>query len=238
MEKSNIFMTGYWKDLIISTFEIEKEILEAYLPNNTEIDLYNGKALMSIVAFTFSNVKFFGVKIPFHQNFGQINFRFYVKSKINNVKGVVFIKEFAPKPLVASIANLFYNEPFFYKNIKLNKTIHKDKKNIKYSYKNMVIEANTNKSTQPLIKNSFEDFVVDRYTAFIKSNKQKTFQYKINHNPWRLYNSIYTHVDNNILSLLPKQFKTAKHIKTCVVDGSYVSVEKGILQKLQKLELI
>ena len=71
------------------------------------------------MAFTFSKVRFFGIKIPFHQKFGQINFRFYVKSKIDGTKGVVFIKEFAPKPLIALIANLFYNEPYQYKKIDL-----------------------------------------------------------------------------------------------------------------------
>ena len=64
MDTSNIFMTGNWKDLIMSTYNIDKSILKPYLPINTEIDLYNGKALISLVAFTFSNVNFFGFKIP------------------------------------------------------------------------------------------------------------------------------------------------------------------------------
>jgi uncharacterized protein len=124
MKPTNIFMKGNWTDLIVTTFEVKQEILEAYLPKDTTIDLYNGKALLSMVSFTFSKVSFFGIKIPFHQSFGQINFRFYVKSKLDGTKGVVFIKEFAPKPIIASIANWFYNETYHYKNIKLknNKT--------------------------------------------------------------------------------------------------------------------
>lgn len=230
MEQKNIFMTGNWEDLIISTFEVEKEILENYLPNNTEIDLFNGKALMSVVAFTFSKVKFFGLKIPFHQKFGQINFRFYAKSKINGAKGVVFIKEFAPKPIIALIANKLYNEPFFFKNIRLNKNVAQNNKAIKYTYKDINIKATTNKTTKSLAKNSFNDFIVDRYIAFVKSNETKTFQYKIYHKPWKLFRSVTVDINKNIISLLPKEFKNAKYIKTCVVDGSSVSVEKGILQ--------
>ena len=48
MKQSSIFMTGNWQDLIMSTFEVDKKILEPYLPNNTELDLFNGKALMSM----------------------------------------------------------------------------------------------------------------------------------------------------------------------------------------------
>ena len=230
MNQVNIFMTGNWEDLIISTFEVDKDILESYLPSNTEIDLYNGKALMSVVAFTFSKVKFFGFKIPFHQKFGQINFRFYAKSKINGAKGVVFIKEFAPKPLIALTANLLYNEPYFFRNIRLNKKTTQNNNAIKYSYKNLAVKATTHQTTKRLTKNSFDEFIVDRYIAFVKKSNTKTFQYKIYHQPWEIYQSSSIDIDKNIISMLPEKFKNAKYLKTCVVDGSTVFVEKGILQ--------
>jgi uncharacterized protein YqjF (DUF2071 family) len=223
-------MTGNWEDLIISTFEIEKEVLESYLPFNTEVDLFNGKALMSVVAFTFSKVKFFGLKVPFHQNFGQINFRFYAKSKTNGAKGVVFIREFAPKPIIALIANHIYNEPFYFRNIRFKKTKSTKNKVINYSHKNMAIKATTSTSTQSLTKASLDEFIVDRYIAFVKNSKTKTLQYKIFHKPWKLFQSINVDINKNIISMLPEKFKNAKYIKTCVVDGSSVSIEKGILQ--------
>ncbi|NRD20989.1 DUF2071 domain-containing protein [Winogradskyella eckloniae] len=227
---NNIFMTGHWEDLIISTFEVDKEILESYLPNNTELDLYNGKALMSMVAFTFSKVNFFGVKIPFHQHFGQINFRFYAKSTVDGTKGVVFIREFAPKPLIALTANLCYNEPYFYKNIKVRTTKHKAHRTLKYSYKSMQIAADVSHKTTALTEKSFDKFIVDRYIAFVKQHKTKTMQYKIQHRPWKIVQAFTIHNNNNIISMLPKVFKNAKYIKTCVVDGSFVSVEQGQLQ--------
>lgn len=227
---SNIFMTGNWQDLIISTYEVDQSILKKYLPKNTELDLFNGKALMSIVAFTFSNVKFFGIKIPFHQKFGQINFRFYVKSKINGAKGVVFIKEFAPKPLIALTANIFYNEPYFTKKIRLRTNTNCNTKTIKYSYKQMDVAAEIKSSTHSLNKNSLEECVVDRYIAFVKNRTGKTLQYRIRHRPWKLYNTIHAAVNDDLISLLPKTFQNIKHLKTYVVDGSSVLVEKGILQ--------
>lgn len=230
MKQSSVFMTGNWKDLVVSTFEIDKETLEPYLPKDTEIDFFKGKALMSMVAFTFSNVRFFGIKVPFHQRFGQINFRFYVKSKIDGTKGVVFIKEFAPKPLIATIANIFYNEPYFYKKIVLTKTTNTNNSLINYTYKNLKIEAIAKHQTNKLKQNSIEHFVVDRYIAFIKSHDKKTIQYKINHRPWDLYKSKSITINENALSLLPCKFKNAKHICSCFVDGSYVTVEKGFAQ--------
>ena len=223
-------MTANWEDLIISTFEADKDILKKHLPQNTELDLFNGKALMSIVAFTFSKVRFFGIKVPFHQKFGQINFRFYVKSKINGAKGVVFIKEFAPKPIIALTANIFYNEPYFTKRIKFNIDTDNNNKIIKYSYKDIDIKTIAEPTTKPLTKNSLEEFVVDRYVAFVKSKTSKTLLYRIHHKPWRLYKTTHIEINENIISLLPKHFNGIKHLKTYVVDGSSVSVEKGIMQ--------
>ena len=231
MKPPNIFMTGNWEDLIVSTFEIDKEILEPYLPKDTEIDFFKGRALMSMVAFTFSNVKFFGLKIPYHQKFGQINFRFYVKSKIDGTKGVVFIKEFAPKPLIATIANIFYNEPYFYRKIRLNKTTSANESTITYTYKNLKLQATSKQETYKLKQKSMEQFVVDRYIAFIKTYGKKTTQYKINHRPWDLYKVKAINTDKRVLNLLPGKFKNAKPISSCFVDGSNVTVERGISQE-------
>jgi len=230
IKQSKVFMTGNWEDLIMVTFEVDKRVLEPYLPKNTALDLYNGKALMSMVTFTFSKVKFFGFKVPLHQKFGQINFRFYVKSKTTGDKGVVFIKEFAPKPLIAFVANTFYNEPYFYKNIKCIKSIKNKKQKVQYTYKGLKVTATSTNKTQPVKENTLKHFIVDRYIAFIKSKKNKTFQYKILHKPWKLYNTSSSYFNEEFLNLLPFKVKKAKHISTLFVDGSSVEVEKGILQ--------
>ncbi len=230
LANKNIFMTCEWKDLIISTYDVQKSILEHYLPPNTELDLYEGKALMSIVAFTFAKVNFFGIKIPCHQKFGQINFRFYAKSKLDGTKGVVFIKEFAPKPLIALTANLGYNEPYFYKNIKMAISSSGEQKSIKYSYKNKYISAEVSCNKESLKPETLEEFVVDRYVAFVKNHHSQTLQYKIHHRPWKIYKTIHSEINERIRFLLPEKFKKMNLLKTYVVDGSSVSVEKGILK--------
>lgn len=233
MKPTNIFMKGEWKDLIMTSFEINKDVLEPYLPKDTELDLYNNKALLSMVAFTFSKVKFFGFKVPFHQNFGQINFRFYVKSKIDGTKGVVFIKEFAPKLLITLVANLVYNEPYFNKNITYNKFIKDNSISLEYNYNGSKTKAEGCLTTIELQKNTLEHFVVDRYIAFIKNKKSETLKYKIVHKPWRLYNLEISYFDSKLLNLLPKTFKNLKHISTCFVEGSSVEVEKVFSQQLK-----
>ena len=97
------------------------------------------------------------------------------------------------------------------------------------NYKNLNIKAIGEQQTRSIKSNSLEHFVVDRYIAFIKNNKKKTIQYKINHGPWDLYKVKYITIDKRMLTLLPNKFKNAKYISSVFVDGSYVTVEKGVL---------
>jgi len=228
---SRIFMKGNWEHLVIQTFTCNPEILKEYLPNDIELDLYQGKALFSMVAFTFSKVSFFGIKVPFHQEFGEINFRFYARSKIDNTKGVVFIREFAPKPLIAFVANTIYNEPFYYKNIKKNILQSATQKKVTYKFnKNNEISVQAHSHSKPTQKNSLQEFIVDRYIAFVKGRNNTTYQYKINHRPWQLHQIKKCKITIKVLELLPEVFKNSEHITTYFVDGSAVTIQKGILQ--------
>jgi uncharacterized protein YqjF (DUF2071 family) len=235
--KNKIFMKGNWENLIIKSFSCKPKILERYLPNNVELDMYNGKALFSMVAFTFSKVHFFGIKIPFHQLFGEINFRFYVKSKIDGKKGVVFIKEYANKPLIAFMANKIYNEPFFIHKIKQEVSNSTNEKRISYPFKLknkwQKITALVNKSKTKLKSNSLEEFIVDRYIAFVKGRKNTTYEYQINHKPWQLFKVKETNISNEVLNLLPNEFEKSIELCTYAVDGSEITVEKGILQETE-----
>lgn len=231
-------MKGNWENLIIKSYSCKPEILENYLPKHVELDLYNGKGIFSMVAFTFSKVRFFGIKVPFHQLFGEINFRFYVKSKINGKKGVVFLKEYAPKPLIALVANKIFNEPFYFHKIKRDITTTSKYKYINYPFllknkfeKLTALVANKVLELKP---NSLQEFIVERYVAFVKT-KHHTLEYKINHKPWQLHPIKKINISNKILNLLPNEFIQSKEIATYVVDGSEITVEKGILQKKSKL---
>jgi len=79
MKEKAVFLTAEWEYLAMLNYEIPHEILAPYLPKGTELDLFEGKALASMVGFLFNNTKVFGIKWPFHTNFEEVNLRFYVK---------------------------------------------------------------------------------------------------------------------------------------------------------------
>jgi uncharacterized protein len=94
------FLTAEWRKLAIANYLVSPKLLEKYIPSGTSLDLYQDKCFVSLVGFMFLNTKVLGLKIPFHENFEEVNLRFYVKRIDNNIlkRGVVFIKEIVPKP--------------------------------------------------------------------------------------------------------------------------------------------
>ena len=94
-------------------FEIDPALLSPLLPPGTELDLWRGTALVSLVGFRFLDTRLLSVPIPFHRNFDEINLRFYVRPTENpEARGVVFIREFVPRRAITLIANTIYGENY------------------------------------------------------------------------------------------------------------------------------
>src|SRR6187402_256733 len=104
------FLAAEWRKLAMANYLVDPSLLLPFVPNKTELDLWNGKCYVSLVGFMFINTRIKGIKVPFHVNFEEINLRFYVKQ--GNRHGVVFIKEIVGKSAVSFIANTIYKENY------------------------------------------------------------------------------------------------------------------------------
>ena len=108
------FLTAEWRKLALANYQVDPDILKPYVPKGTQLDFWNDRCYLSLVGFMFINTKLLGLKIPFHVNFEEVNFRFYVKIIENGQtkRGVVFIKEIVPRHILTFIANTFYKEHY------------------------------------------------------------------------------------------------------------------------------
>ena len=53
--QKSVFLSAEWRDLVNLTYRVPKEKLEPYLPEGVELDLWEGEAHLSLVAFDFVN---------------------------------------------------------------------------------------------------------------------------------------------------------------------------------------
>jgi uncharacterized protein YqjF (DUF2071 family) len=109
-----VFLSATWQNLVMLNYEVDPSILKKHLPIYTEVDLFEGKALVSVVGFLFNNTRVFGIRWPFHTNFDEVNLRYYLKHFDGKKwkRGVGFVSEIVTKPIIANIANTLYNEHY------------------------------------------------------------------------------------------------------------------------------
>lgn len=108
------FLTAHWSNLLLLNFAVPAESIARLVPRGTEPDLHDGQAYISIVGFRFHAVRLFGVPIPGHTRFPEINLRYYVRRTLGaeTRRGVVFVREIVPRRAVALTANWLYHENY------------------------------------------------------------------------------------------------------------------------------
>jgi uncharacterized protein YqjF (DUF2071 family) len=208
-----LFLSAKWEYLAMFNYAVDPQILQKHVPPGTEIDYFDGKALVSIVGFLFNDTKVFGIRWPFHVNFEEANLRYYIKRFDGTQwrRGVGFVSEIVPKNLVASLANLLYNE--HYSTAKMAHQIIEKADNlfVEYSWKKRnqfrnVLQINAVPQLRDIKKSSEEEFIFEHYFGYNQLNSTKTIEYAVNHPRWEVYPVTSYLIECDIGNLYGKEF--------------------------------
>jgi uncharacterized protein YqjF (DUF2071 family) len=186
------FLKANWENIIMVNYEIDNEILLPFLPKGVTLDLYEGKAYVSLVGFMFKKTKIFGVPIPYFGTFEEINLRFYVQRKEGNTikRGVVFINETIPYRIVAWMANKLYKEHYTVVPTKHFIQQIGGKQQVKFEWlfdkkwNHILVDAET--TSKKMAAKSFEEFIYEHYYGYTKINEQNTEEYRLQHPSWEV----------------------------------------------------
>lgn len=188
-----VFLSAQWQYLAMINYAVPADILQPYLPKGTELDLWQGEAMVSMVGFLFNHTKVFGVHWPLHTHFEEVNLRLYVR-RWNGTKwkrGVAFVSEIVPRPAIAIIANALYNEHYRY--MPTRHTINRQSQQLQLHYgwkykgawnEMQIIAAD---QLQPIVDGSIEHFILEHYWGYNQLNQHTTIEYGVEHEPWQVY---------------------------------------------------
>ncbi len=189
-----IFLRAEWRNLIMANYAVEPALLLPYLPAHTELDFWEGKCYVSLVGFMFLKTRVKGLAIPFHQNFEEVNLRFYVRHKDGEEwkRGVVFIKELVPKAMISLVANAFYGEK--YQALPMRNELKKQEDgSLSVGYFWKIGEAWDGLSVTTIAKpaelalGSEEEFITQHYWGYTKLSNNKTSEYQVEHPSWKVF---------------------------------------------------
>ena len=190
--KQPIFLTTEWRHLAMLNYEIDPAVLEPYVPAETELDTWNGKHYISVVGLVFENTRLYGVSIPFHRNFEEINLRFYVRRETAGEvrRGVVFVKEIVPKAAITLVARAFYNENYI--TLPTSHSVARNHAGLSVSYRwkqpHFAHGLNVRAEGSPFLlrDNTEEEFIAEHYWGYAMQRDESTLEYEVEHPRWRV----------------------------------------------------
>jgi uncharacterized protein YqjF (DUF2071 family) len=228
-----VFLEAEWRKLIMVNYAIDPKVLENYLPANTELDIWKGKCYVSLIGFMFLNTRVKGIKFPFHVNFEEVNLRFYVKRNIEGEmsrRGVVFIREIVPKPILSFIANKLYKEHYVSMPMQHEWKQVEDAWKIAYKWKKekwYSCEVQVSNELQPILEGSEEEFITEHYWGYSKLSENKTLEYRVNHPRWEIYPVNSYSIEVDFKALYGQDFELLNHQlpdSVFLAEGSEIQV--------------
>jgi hypothetical protein len=208
------------------------------VPAGTELDFWNGKTFVSLVGFMFLKTRVKGLPIPFHQNFEEVNLRFYVRRKAEDGwrRGVTFIKEIVPRPAIALVARKFYDEnyvalPMSHRLEPASET----PKSIQYSWqfggRENFIRLETEGAAEPLAAGSLTEFIAEHYWGYARQRDGSTMEYRVEHPRWNVIQAASAELDCDAADLYGAAFAELLNrspASAFLADGSAVTVSDGV----------
>ena len=170
-----------WNDALFLHWEVDADKLRRQIPANLELDLFNGKPWVSLVAFTMNNIRTrylpsYGPISDFHE----INIRTYVKSQ--NYSGVYFLSIEAGSKISCRLAKTLSGLPYRYSKIVRAKQLYQsnnlqfgDKLSLRYSVGNVVTG-----------KIRLDSWLTERYALFQEAGASLN-RFDIHHTEWPLF---------------------------------------------------
>ena len=175
-------------------YEIEPKVLAPFVPIGTELDVWEGKTFVSIVGFLFQETRIFGIPIPFHRNFEEVNLRFYVRRKAEDGwrRGVVFVKEIVPRTAIALVARALYHEPYI--ALPMEHRIEEatgQLKSVEYAWRidgqRNSLQLSPRGKAHPLVEGSEAEFITEHYWGYNRQRDGSTLEYRVEHPRWKIY---------------------------------------------------
>ena len=234
--RTTTFLSAEWHNLVVVNFPVPQSLLLPYLPSGTELDLWQDKALVSLVAFQFINTRVLGVPIPFHRNFEEINLRFYVRRREGThvKRGVVFIKELVPRWAIATVARVVYHENYVCVPMTHQVSIQGSERLLNYywreQHRNNSIQATVTDAPQPLQAGSEAEFILEHYWGYCRVSSTQTIEYEVQHPPWRAWTMPQIVLDADLSATYGADFGAAMAGGWCsafVAEGSAIKVLSG-----------
>ncbi len=234
MRSQGRFLTAEWKNIILLNYAFDPSLLAPFVPRGTELDGFEGKTWLSLVGFEFNRTRVFGVPVPFHQAFEEVNLRFYVRRASR--RGVAFIREIVPRYAVTAIARLAFNENYSCVPMshRIETRFESGAMEAEYGWGSgpdrcsMRIEAEGPGFLPP--DGSLSEFITEHYWGYAAQKDGGCLEYEVQHPRWMVWSATRAEFSGSTAALYGDEIAHAlarEPDSAFLAEGSAVTVFKG-----------
>jgi uncharacterized protein YqjF (DUF2071 family) len=218
----------------MANFEVDRGLLEPLAPRGTELDDRQGRHFVTLVGFLFLETHILGFPALFHQNFEEVNLRFYVRRRVGGEvrRGVVFIREMVPLPLVSEAAKLTYNEP--YRTVPIQHTLvemNGQLQSIEYVFggprEQCRFALHGSGPSRDIAPGSDEEFFAERGWGYTRQRDGGSIEYRVEHPRWKVWPNAAYELDGPVSAFYDEPFASiisGAPSSAFIADGSGVAV--------------
>jgi len=193
LPQNRAIMIQTWHDLLFAHWSVPADILKDKIPAGVELDTFDGKAWLGIIAFQLSDVRLNGIRaVPWVSNFPEVNVRTYVTH--GGKPGVFFLSLDADNPLGIALAKPWFRLNYYRAQIEIksqNCGIDFRSRRIQKGAPPAQFEASY-RPCSPTFRarpGSLEAWLTERYCYYTgprDADEGQLYRCEIHHPPWRL----------------------------------------------------
>lgn len=232
----SVFLRAEWRYIVMLNYEIDAALLQPLVPAGTSLDLWQGRALVSVVGFRFLRTRIAGIPVPLHGAFDEVNLRCYVRRDLPDGevrRGVVFVRELVARPVIALVARWWYNEPYRVARMRsVAPAAHTDAPG-RLIYEARVaggwhgVAATAAGAAAVPAPGTEAAFLANHYWGYTRQRDGGTVEYAVRHPAWRTWNAVEPRLGAGLRELYGVPFNralAAAPVSAFIADGSAVTV--------------
>jgi len=228
-------LSAQWRDLVMLSYEVDPLLLVPHVPAGTSLDFHDGRALVTVVGFRVLATRIAGIPLPLHQDFEQVNFRFYVWRKVGAEirRGAVFLKEIVPSLSMTLGARLFWGENYVSAPMRHEVTQGEHGwASYEWQASNRWnrVAATRNGAPVPAPPASVEAFVQERRWGYARQANGATLEYHVEHPSWEVSPVSDPTLDCDVAAVYGVQFVTTLSrppVSAFIATGSEAVLQPG-----------
>jgi uncharacterized protein len=202
-------MRQRWDDVLFLHWPVPPDVLRPHIPDEVELDLYDGAAWIGIVLFEVKGLRGrFLPPLPFTSTFPEVNVRTYVRK--NGKPGVYFFSLDTTNKLAIKAARTGYSLPYFFADVSMDRS--STEVNCRSIRKERGLPRETLQVTYrptgkeiPNEEGSFEHWMAERY-CLCSLFGDELFRTDIHHRKWALESVDIELTSNTMAQYVPREY--------------------------------